>query len=56
MQKLRQQIINIGFDRPHDISMYSSPNAKTSSLNLEEIRNEMRELRGLIEFIKEDVS
>ena len=25
MQKLRQQIINIGFERPHDISMHSSP-------------------------------
>ena len=32
MQKLRQQIINIGFERPHDISMQSSPRNQAKEL------------------------
>ncbi len=54
MQKLRQQIINIGFDRQHDISMQSSP--RNQARDMESIRHEISQLRGVLDFVKEDVS
>ena len=54
MQKLRQQIINIGFDRPNDISMQSSP--RNQARDMESIRHEISQLRGVLDFVKEDVA
>jgi hypothetical protein len=54
MQKLRQHILNVAFDKPsiHDQSTLSSPK---SNHEVEVLRQELKETKGLVEFIKEDL-